>query len=109
MARPVELGKGSKFIVLASVCVVVAALYVAREVLVPLALAVLITFLLTPAVRRLEKWRLGRVASVLIVVILGLGLVGAIGWIVEQQFVQIANELPNYRDQIRNKLARLTG
>ncbi len=109
MARSGELGKGSKFIVLASVCVVVAALYFAREVLIPLALAVLITFLLTPAVRRLEKWRLGRVASVLIVVIFALSVVGVIGWVVERQFVQIADELPNYKDQIRAKVRRLTG
>jgi predicted PurR-regulated permease PerM len=45
---------------------VVAALYFAREILVPLAVAVLLSFLLTPSVRRLERWKLGRVPSVLL-------------------------------------------
>src|SRR3954447_25450734 len=101
MARPVQVGKGSKFIILASVCVVVAALYFAREVLVPLALAVLLTFLLAPVVSRLEKLRLGRVPSVLAVVVVALGLVVGLGYVVEQQFVQIANALPQYKDQIK--------
>src|SRR3954470_14674554 len=109
MARPVELTKGSRFVVLASVCVVVAALYFAREVLIPLALGVLLTFLLNPLVRRLEKLHLGRLASVLSVVLLALTVVGVIGYIVEEQFVAVANELPNYREQIRHKVARLTG
>ena len=45
-------------------CVVVAALYFAQEVLIPLALAILITFLLATLVTRLERWKLGRVPSV---------------------------------------------
>ena len=51
----------------ALVLLVVAALYFAREILIPLAIAVLLAFLLTPAVRRLEGWRLGRVPAVLLV------------------------------------------
>ena len=53
----------------------------AREVLIPLALAVLITFILTPSVQRLQKMRLGRVPSVLLVVILAFGGIGAVGWL----------------------------
>src|SRR6478672_8343551 len=109
MARPVQLAKGSKFIVLASVCVVVGALYFAREVLVPLALAILLTFLLAPLVRRLERLRLGRVPATLVVVLLGLGLVGVIGYIVERQFVQIADQLPDYSPQIRHKVQSFFG
>jgi predicted PurR-regulated permease PerM len=109
MARPVQLAKGSKFIVLASVCVVVGALYFAREVLVPLALAILLTFLLAPLVRRLERLGLGRVPATLVVVLLGLGLVGVIGYVVEQQFVQIADELPGYTGQIRHKVQAFLG
>ena len=109
MARPVQVGKGSKFIVLASVCVVVAALYFAREVLVPLALAILLTFLLAPLVRRLERVGLGRVPATLVVVLLGLGLVGVIGYTVEQQFVQIADQLPGYTEQIRHKVQAFLG
>src|SRR6476661_8248617 len=109
MARPVQLAKGSKFIVLASVCVVVAALYFAREVLVPLALAILLTFLLAPVVRRVERLGLGRVPATLAVVLLGLGLVGAIGYVVERQFVQIADQMPGYTPQIRHKVQSFLG
>src|SRR3954469_19158775 len=109
MARPVQVGKGSKFIILASVCVVVAALYFAREVLVPLALAILLTFLLAPLVRRVERLGLGRVPATLVVVLLGLGLVGVIGYVVERQFVQIADQLPNYVPQIRHKVQSMLG
>ena len=48
MARPVEVAKSSRFTLLASICIVVSGLYFAREVLIPIALAILITFLLTP-------------------------------------------------------------
>src|SRR4051812_6946947 len=109
MARPVELSKSSRFVVLASVCVVVAALYFAREVLIPLALAILLTFLMAPLVSRLERLRLGRVPSVLIVVVVALALVVGLGYMVEQQFVQIANALPQYKDQIRRKVDHLRG
>ena len=44
MARQVELTKGSRFIVLASICIVVASLYFAQDVLIPLALAILFCF-----------------------------------------------------------------
>jgi len=45
--------------------VVTAVLHFARDVLIPLALAILLSFLLAPAVRRLERRKLGRVASTL--------------------------------------------
>ena len=77
MARPAEVAKGSRFVVLAAVCVVVAALYFAQDVLIPLALAVLLTFLLTPVVRLFERWRLGRVGSVMMVLLMTLALIGS--------------------------------
>lgn len=46
---------------------VVSVLYFGRELLIPLALAVMITFLLAPVVARIERW-IGRIAAVLIVV-----------------------------------------
>src|SRR5215211_8233458 len=60
MARSDIAPKGSRLVVLAASCVVVAALWFMQDVLIPLALAVLITFLLTPIVNRLERWKLGR-------------------------------------------------
>jgi predicted PurR-regulated permease PerM/methanogenic corrinoid protein MtbC1 len=109
MARSsVELaGKSSKFIVLASVCIVVGGLYFAREVLIPIALAVLLSFLLTPVVRRLEKWKLPRVAATLIVVLVAMAALVAIGYVVFHQFETVVEELPNYRGQLHDKWAKL--
>ena len=52
--------------------VVVAALYLAREVLVPITVAILLSFVLAPLADLLRRWRLGRVPSVLIAVFLRL-------------------------------------
>ena len=70
MASDAALKKGSHFVILASLCIVTAALYFAQVVLIPLALAVLFSFLLMPVVRWLERLKLGRAAATIIVVIL---------------------------------------
>ncbi len=87
--------------------VATAALYLAREVLIPLALAILFGFLLAPAARRFEGLRLGRVASTLIVVTLFVGLLGTIGWVAGKQVVSLVGKLPEYRVNISNKLRAL--
>jgi predicted PurR-regulated permease PerM len=94
---------------LVTIALVTAALYFAREVLIPLALAVLITFILTPSVQRLQKMRLGRVPSVLLVVVLAFGGIGAVGWLMGAQIVDFAETLPKYEQNIRAKAAALRG
>lgn len=108
MAQPVAaVGKASKFIILASVCIVVAGLYFAREVLIPLALAILLSFLLTPVVRRLERWKLPRVAATLIVVGIAVAVIVSIGYVVAHQFVTVVEQLPQYRGQLQEKWDKL--
>src|SRR5258705_4187456 len=87
--------------------VATAALYLAREVLIPLALAILFSFLLAPAARRFEALHLGRVASTLIVVTLFVGLLGTIGWVAGKQVVSLVGKLPEYRVNILHKLRLL--
>ena len=65
---------------------VVSILYIGREI--PLALAMLITFLLTPLVSRLERW-LGRVAAVLLVVLILFSLLGGAGWLLTRQVIDL--------------------
>ena len=72
---------------------VVVALYFGRTVFVPIALAALITFLLSRLVSRLEKW-IGRVPSVLLCVVVAFTILGAVGWIVGRQVVDLAGNLP---------------
>ena len=92
---------------LASAAIVVAALYFAQVVLIPIALAALVTFLLSPLVTRLDRLRLPRVLSVLLVVGAATGLLGGVGYFVVGQLGEFASELPSYRENIRAKLADL--
>src|SRR5687768_14237726 len=89
---------------LAALLVVAAVLYLARDVLVPLALAILLAFLLAPAVRQLERWKLGRVLSTLAVVLLGFSLIGAIGWVAGSEAVSLVANLPEYRANVSAKI-----
>ena len=82
---------------------VLAGLYFGRELLVPLALAALLTFMLSPLITRLQRW-LGRVGSVLCVVAMMFTVTGAIGWVLTRQTVDLVNRLPDYKENIRTKL-----
>ena len=82
-------------------------LYLAQEVLIPLALAILFSFLLAPAVRRLEQWKVGRVPSALIVALLGFGVVFAVAGVAAMQAVSLAGKLPEYRHNIVQKIHSL--
>jgi predicted PurR-regulated permease PerM len=82
---------------------IIATLYLARDLLIPLALAALLTFLLAPLVTRLERW-LGRIGAVLLVVTLILAATGAAGWVLTRQLVDLATKLPDYKENIQTKL-----
>lgn len=107
MPSPSSAPKASRFILLASVCVVVAALYFAQDVLIPLALALLLTFLLAPVAQRVERWGAGRVASIILVAVLAFGTVGVLGYVVFIQVMGLAGDLPAYKDNLKAKLTWL--
>jgi predicted PurR-regulated permease PerM len=86
---------------------VVAALYFAREVLIPLAFALTLSFLLTPAVTFLEKLRMGRVLPVILTVLISMVAGGWITWILASQLVDVASQLPTYRQNIHSKIEAL--
>jgi predicted PurR-regulated permease PerM len=89
---------------------VVAVLYWAQAVLVPFALAFLLTFVLTPPVTWLQRW-VGRVPAVLLVVTLVFAVLGLAGWGLTWQLDYLVEDLPGYRANIRTKIAdvRLAG
>ncbi len=82
----------------------IAALYFAREILIPFAFALTLTFLLTPVVALLQRLHAGRVASVLTTVLVSVAVAGGIGWIIANQLVDVANQLPSYRQNIHAKI-----
>ncbi len=84
--------------------VVVGAMYWAQAVLVPVALAMLLTLVLTPPVQGLQRLGVGRAPAVILVVALTSCLVGGLGWLMTRQFVELAAELPAYSDTIKDKI-----
>jgi len=64
---------------LAVAVVIVVSLYFGREVFVPMALAVLLSFALGPLVLLLRRWHLGRVPAVIVAVLLAFSIIGGIG------------------------------
>jgi len=91
------------------IALVVAALYWLQAVLIPMALAVLLTFLLSPVVGTLQRRGLGRVPAVLVTVVLALSVLGGIGWTLTRQLVTLADELPRYSLNIHHRIADLRG
>ena len=86
---------------------VIAGLFFGRELLVPLALALLLGFLLDPAVSRLKRWGLSRMASTLLVVAITLCALGGMGAYLGNQVSQLSSDLPTYQSTIRTKLRDL--
>jgi len=86
---------------------IVAALYYGREVLIPITLAVLLSFLLSPLVELLRRVWLGRILSVVFAVILALGVILAFGTAIGTQVAQLAKNLPQYETTIEGKIAGL--
>src|SRR5579863_4299235 len=97
-------GKLSGMLTMASIAVVIAALYLAKGVLVPLTLAVLLSFLLSPVCDRLERWRLGRIPSVLAAAMLAFTVVGIVSWIAVVQMSNLAPKMPEYEQNLQAKL-----
>lgn len=87
--------------------VIVAALYIGREVLIPVTLALLLSFVLTPLVELLRRLWLGRILSVLLAVILALGIIVAIGSAIGSQVARLSAQLPQYQATIERKVDNL--
>ena len=89
------------------VVTVAGALYFGRDILVPVALAILLSFVLVPAVRALRRIRVPRVAAVLLVVLLAFGTLGAVGSLIAREAAQLAADLPRYSLTLRDKITAL--
>lgn len=87
--------------------IVVAALYFGRDILIPLALATLLAFILTPLVALLRRYWVPRLIAIAAAVLIALLLVASVSIAVGTQLVQLANDLPTYQRNIAVKIERL--
>lgn len=95
--------------ILTALVLIVGIIYVGKAVLIPLSLAVLLTFILTPPVTAFQRRGLSRVPAVFAVVGITLVLAAAVGWGVGVQVSRLVSDLPNQRTEIQAKIAHLRG
>jgi predicted PurR-regulated permease PerM len=100
------MSEANRWLTFAGTILIVAVLYWGRVVIVPVAVAGLLTFVLSPAVAPLQR-RLGGVVAVLLVVVLTFGALGVAGWAVTTQVSSLVQELPTYKQNIRQKIRDL--
>jgi len=106
---PLPWASGSSVTTVLFIALIATFLFVAREVLIPIALAVLLSFVLSPVVRLLEGWHLPRSLSVVAVVVIAFGVIFALGSLLIAQVNQLATDLPSYRTTLSDKIKSVRG
>jgi predicted PurR-regulated permease PerM len=107
--RTIKSSDNSGLLRVVAAVAVIAALYFARVVFIPLALALLFSLLLTPVVAFLERIKLPRVLAIFLVVVTLVSLMGLMAWQTSQQFVDLASQLPKYKKTLQDKIHVLKG
>ena len=87
--------------------VIIAALFLGREVLIPIVLAVLLSFVLVPLVALLQRIHLPKVPAVLLAVVLALGVILALGGLIGTQLAELVSDIPRYETTIQPKVESL--
>jgi predicted PurR-regulated permease PerM len=106
MVPPAQTPKRDLLTMLAVGVVIVSALYLGREIILPVVLAIILAFVLTPIVNVLRR-PLGRVAAVLVTVTLTLAFLAALAMIITSQVGQLASDFPRYEATIESKVASI--
>jgi len=101
-ARGAEFPAAQPLLLLAAIILI---LFFARALLIPLAFALTLTFLLAPAIARLERHRIARVPAVALVCIVSFAAVFGVAYVVARQLLNVAQTLPNYRETLQQKIA----
>ena len=101
--------RGTVLTNMAVAALIIAALYFGREIFVPFALAVLLSFVLAPFVMRLRSWRIPRTISVLVVVFIGFSIIFSLGGLMVSQATRLAAKLPGYQQTLSDKIESLRG
>ena len=99
--------KLSLLIFLSTFVFAIVVLYFGHAVFIPVAFSLLLTFLLSPIVNGLERLHVGRIPSIILVVVLTFSFLAAIGWVVTAQITTLVSELPQYERNIKQKVVDL--
>jgi predicted PurR-regulated permease PerM/serine phosphatase RsbU (regulator of sigma subunit) len=91
------------------VAAAIAALYFLQEVFIPIALAVLLSFMLGPAVTRLRRWGIGRIPSTLVIVLLAGLMIAGITTVVAFQILDLASNITTYQYNLITKIRQIKG
>lgn len=89
--------------------IIISALYVGREVFVPVALAILLSFVLARPVNFLQSLRVPRAAAAIVSVLLAFAVIFALGSLIATQLSRLAGDLPQYQSTIQSKITSLRG
>lgn len=92
---------------LLNVLALVAVLYFAKDVFLPIVMAILFSFLFAPIISRLERIGCGRIFSVMLVTLLATAAIGGTAYLVGVQVMDLAEQLPSYQSNIEAKLSAL--
>jgi predicted PurR-regulated permease PerM len=84
--------------------IIIMTLYFGREIIIPIALAILLSFVLAPLVGLLQRLRVPRGLAVVSVVIIAFALIFAMGSLLASQLTQLAGDLPRYQSTITEKI-----
>ena len=85
------------------------ALYLGREIFVPVALAILLSFVLAAPVGVLQRWRVPRGIAVVAVVLFAFAIIFALGSLIATQLSRLAGDLPKYQTTIQSKIQSVRG
>ena len=94
----------SRVTVFITTILVIAILYFAKDVLIPLALAILLSFVLVPVVQQLQRWRFGRSPATLIVTVFAFAIIGILTWALGHQLINLAEQVPQYKQNLLTKI-----
>lgn len=105
--NPLPTRLNGPWVTLLTLVLIVGILYTGKEVLLPMALGVVLAFVLTPLVRVFDRMHLPRSAGVALTMVLALGAVGGGGYVVYDQFAELSGEVSQYTTSMRKKVSQL--
>lgn len=96
------------FFAIATVFALFAILVLAKTILIPLSIALLISFILLPLVKKFEKWGMGKIFAAFLSIFAVLIIIGGVIYFFSTQIIDIAQEFTHFKDKIIGAFADVT-